>query len=76
MSILVEISSRCEVVSLNSYYQLKQLIYKGVIPAMITSAITACNSDRTGNSIRVTVPITGGAGRNSQIYPCSKLNMI
>ena len=41
---------------------------------MITSAITACALFRIGTPSRATVSITGGAGRNSQIYP--KLNMI
>ena len=31
---------------------------------------------RAGNSTKATVSITGGAGRNFQIYPYSKLNML
>ena len=40
---------------------------------MITSAITAWYSDRTGNSIRATVSITSGVGRNSQFIHIQNL---
>ena len=42
---------------------------------MITPTITTWSSNGIGTPSRATVSITGGAGRNSQIYPNLKLNM-